>query len=181
MRGFISLLIFSFAVLFVSAQEKIYKDSISNKHNELHLRQPSKESPSKFDETAFPDENNSLNYLIFNQLLLAPYNKNLDFLKYLKPSKGISYSYSFVGSSFNPVFPFGQVFNQSAYRLNDRFLFGGNSFGVQSVFDRPKMNRNIQDMSIKGASMFMQYKVTDHFKVETRFSISNGHSAPWEP
>ena len=58
---------------------------------------------------------------------------------------------------------------------------GGNSFGAQSVFDRPKMNQAIQDMSIKGASMFMQYNVTDHFKVQTRISISNRRSTPWEP
>ena len=181
MKRFILLLICSYAALFVSAQEQIYLDSISNKHPELLIRQPILESPLKFDETAFPDEINSLNYSIFNQPLLPLNNKNLDFLKYLNPAKSISYSYSFTGSSFYPVFPFGQVFNQSSYRLNDHFLIGGNSFGTQSVFDRPKMNGTIQNMSIKGASMFMQYKVTDHFKVETRISISNGRSAPWEP
>jgi len=64
-----------------------------------------------FNETAFSDEINSLNYLIFDQPLLTPYN----------------------------------------------------------------------NMSIKGSSMFMQYKVNEHFKVETRISISNRPSAPWEP
>ena len=181
MRRFILLLIFSCVVFFVSAQEKIYSDSISNKHPELIIRQSIIEQTLKFDEIAFPDEIKSLNYSIFDLPLLPTYNKNLDFLKYLNPGKVISYSYSFAESSFNPVFPFGRVFNQSAYRLNDRLLIGGNSYGAQSVFDRPKMNSTIQDMSLKGASMFMQYKVSDHFKVQTRISITNGRSTPWEP
>lgn len=45
---------------------------------------------------------------------------------------------------------------------------------------QPKINATIQDMSIKGASMFLQYKVSDQFKIQTRVSISN-HQSPWEP
>ena len=148
MRRFILLLIFSCAVFVISAQEKIYLDSILNKHPELLIRQPIMESTLNFDETTFPDEVNLLNYSIFDQPLLTTYNKNLDFLKYLNPPKVISYYFSFAGTSLNPVFPFGCIFNQSAYQLNDRFIIGGNSFGAQSVFDRPKMNQAIQDMSI---------------------------------
>ena len=133
------------------------------------------------DATSFPNERNSLNYPILDQPLLPAYNKNLDFLKYLNPSKEIRPSYSFSRTSFNPLFPFGFVFNQNTYRINDHFLIGGNSFGAQSIFEPPKLNSAIQNMSIKGASMFMQYKVTDHFKVETRISISNGRSTLWEP
>ena len=179
MRRFILLLIYSCAVLFVSAQGQIYSDSILNKHPELLIKQPIIEKTLKFDETLSPI--NLLNYSIFDRPLLPTYNKNLNFIKYLNPGKVISYSYSFAESSFNPVFPFLHVFNQSAYHLNDRFIIGGNNFGAQSVFDRPKLNSTIQDMSVKGASMFMQYKISDHFKVETRISISTGHSIPWEP
>jgi hypothetical protein len=72
------------------------------------------------------------------------------------------------------------VFNQATYQLNDKFSVGGNSFGAQSVFDRPKINSSINEMSTKGASMFMQYKVSKNFKVETRVSVSS-HKSPWEP
>ena len=181
MRRFLILLIFFCSAFYVSAQENISVDSILTRQPELLIGQPRMERSLNFDETAFPDEINSMNYSLFDQPLLAPYNKNLDFLKYLNPTKATSYSYTFARSSFNPVFPFGHVFNQNAYRLNDRFVIGGNTFGTQSVFDRPKMNAAIQDMSIRGSSMFMQYKVNDHFKVETRISISNVRSAPWEP
>jgi len=60
--------------------------------------------------------------------------------------------------------------------LNDRLKVGGNRFGANSVFDAPAMNPAIQKMSIQGASMFMQYKISDKFKVETRVSISNQKS-----
>lgn len=168
-------------MLFASAQEEFFSDSISKKHPELRIMQPGMERPLMLDATTFPLEINSLDHSILEQPLLPSSNKNLDFLKFLNPSKEISASYSFSGTLFNPVFPFGQVFNHSAYRLNDRFLLGGNSFGAQSVFDHPKLNSTIQDMSIKGASMYMQYKVNDHFNVETRISISNGRSTLWEP
>ena len=181
MTRFILILISSCAVFFVSAQEDFFSDSISKKHPELLIRQPRMEKTLMPNATTFPMEINSLNYSILDQPLLPAYNKNLDFLKYLNPSKEIRPSYSFSATSFNPIFSFGLVFNQSTYRLNDHFLIGGNSFGAQSVFEPPKLNSAIQDMSIKGASMFMQYKVTDHFKVETRISISNGRSTPWEP
>ena len=181
MRRFTLLLISSCAVLFASAQEEISLDSISKKNPASLNHQPALEKTFIFDETTFSYELNLLDNAVFDQPLLPAYNKNLDFLKYLNPSKEISHSYSFYGALFNPVFPFGKVYNQSTYRLNERFLIGGNSFGAQSVFDRPKMNTTIQDMSIKGASMFMQYKVNDHFKVQTRISISNRHSTPWEP
>ncbi len=138
------------------------------------------ERPLNFDETAFPDEFNLLDLSVFHQPLLPDYNKNLDFIKYLNPAKVTNYYYNSIGSTFNPVFPFGHIFNQSIYQLSSRLMIGGNSFGAQSVFDHPKLNSTIQEMSIKGASMFMQYKVNDHFKVQTRVSISNRPSSPWE-
>jgi hypothetical protein len=181
MRRLILLLISSFAVLFVSAQEEIFSDSIPKKQPEIKVRQPIMDRPLNFDQTISPEEINLIDNSIFHQPLLPDYHKNLDFKKYLNPSKGTSFSYYSEGSSFNPGFPFGHVFNQSTYQLNDRLLIGGNSFGARSVFDPPKLNSSIQDMSIRGASMFMQYKVSDHFKVQTRVSISNRGSSPWEP
>ncbi len=134
-----------------------------------------------FDETAFPMEFNLLDISIFDQPLLSDYNKNLDFIKNLNQSKTTSSSHNFEGFPFSPVFPFGHVFNQSSYQVNNRVSIGGNSFGTRSAFEPPKLNSSIQDMSIKGASMFIQYKVNDRFKVQTRVSISNRPSTPWEP
>lgn len=83
-----------------------------------------------------------------------------------------------MGVGYSPFFSSGKIFNQATYRVNNRFSFGGNSFGAQSVFDQPALNPAIQNMSTKGASMFMQYKVSKNFKIETRVSVSN-HNSLW--
>lgn len=181
MRRFTLLLISFCAALFASAQEEIFFDSIPKQHPGLGPEQTIMEPSMGFDETAFPNHFNLLDHTVFDQPLIPAYQKNLDFLKYLNPSSSASYSFSLMRSGFHPVFPFGQVFNQSSYRVNNHLIVGGNSFGAQSVFDRPKLNSTIQDMGIKGASMFIEYKVNDRFKVQTRFGISNRGSAPWEP
>ena len=181
MKRLILLLISSCAVLLVSAQEEFLSDSISAKPLEIKVKQPIMEQTLNFDEIAFPNELNLFDNSIFNQPLLPAYNKNLDFIKYLKPSKTTGFSQYTERFSFDPFFQYGHIFNQSSYQLNDRILIGGNSFGAHSIFDPPKMNSTIQEMSIKGASMFLQYKVSDKFKVQTRFSISNRPSSPWEP
>jgi len=139
------------------------------------------ERPLNFDETDFPIEFNLLDASIFKQPLLPDYNKNLDFIKYLKPSKTTGFSNYAEWTSFNPIYPYGHVFNQSSYQVNSRISVGGNSFGARSAFEPPKLNSSIQDMSIKGASMFIQYKVNDSFRIQTRVSISNRPSTPWEP
>lgn len=132
-----------------------------------------------FNEKSFSEEITFPDISIFNQPLLPDYNKNLEFSKYLNP-KRISFSTAYsVGFSNHSIFSFGHVFNQSAYQLIDRLMIGGNSFGARSIFEAPKLNSSIHDMSIKGASMFMEYKVTDKFKVQTRVSVSNGNNSPW--
>lgn len=181
MRRLILILISSCTALLVTAQEDFSLDSIAKMPPEIKVRQPIIEQTSNFDETSFADEFKLTDNSIFHQPLLPDYNKNLDFTKYIYLSKATSFSYYSVGSSFHPVFPFGHIFNQSSYKLNNRLIIGGNSFGARSVFNLPKLNSTIQDMSIKGASMFMQYKVNDRFKIQTRISISNQGSAPWEP
>jgi len=166
-------------VLYASAQEKIFSDSTSIIPHKIIVGQPVMERMLDFNETSFPEEITFPDISIFNQPLLPDFNKNIDFSKYLNP-KQISFTTTYsAGFSNHSIFSFGHVFNQSAYQLNDRLMVGGNSFGARSIFDAPKLNSSIHDMSIKGASMFMEYKVTDKFKVQTRVSISNGNNSPW--
>ena len=181
MRRLILFFISSCAALFVCAQEEIFSDSIVKKQLEIKVRQLIIERPLNFDKKAFHEEINLMDNFLFHQSLLPDYNKNLNFKRYFNPSKETGPDYNFTGYSFDTVFPFGHIFNQSSLRLNDRLQIGGNTFGARSVFDQPKLNSTIQDMSIKGASIFMQYKVSDHFKVQTRVSISNHNSPVWEP
>ncbi|MFY9150554.1 MAG: hypothetical protein WAO52_00950 [Prolixibacteraceae bacterium] len=179
MKRFILILISFCALQFVHAQKEIIFDSIpkspiGHENNEIGF-----EMPVMFDNSLNLDDLNLMDESLFHQPLLPDYNKMLDLKKYSAGTGLKTESFSNFGYAFSPYIN-AAVFNQASYKINDRLSFGGNSFGAQSVFETPKINPSIQDMSVKGASMFMQYKFSDNFKVETRVSISNRRS-PWEP
>jgi hypothetical protein len=162
------------------AQEEIVLDSISKIKVEADNNQSNLIKPSAFDDSFSPEGLYLFEPFKLNQPILPAFNKKFDFSTHLNTSQVFSESYLNSGFGFSPFFSTGKIFNQATYRLNDRFLFGGNSFGAQSVFDQPRINSSIQDMSTKGASMFLQYKVSKSVKVEGRVSISNRPN-PWEP
>lgn len=175
------LLIISFcAVVFSYAQKEIVLDSIQVNLKEQNTLLLSNDRPALSDESFLNSEFTYIDRSLFHQPLLPDYTKKLDISKYLNSSRISSESFSVSGFGLSPYFSTDAVFNQSAYRLSDRFSIGGSSFGAHSVFEQPRLNSGIQDMSIKGASMFMQYKVSKKFKIETRVSVSNRQS-PWEP
>ncbi|MGQ8335385.1 hypothetical protein ACUNWD_02470 [Sunxiuqinia sp. A32] len=74
---------------------------------------------------------------------------------------------------FSPFIDSFSLTNQAHYKLNDKLILGGNSFSANSIFNPLPLNPNIKDMSIRGASMFLQYKVSDKVKIGGSFSISN--------
>jgi len=180
MKRFIIFLISSCAVLLAYSQEEINFDSIPKIQIEKQTKVLNLEKPLRFENSFSMPEIDLLEEAMFNQPLLPDYSKNLDLKKYLNFSKSSTGSFSTVGYIVSPFYIKGIIFNQATYQLNDKFSVGGNSFGAQSVFDKPRMNSSINDMSTKGASMFMQYKVSKNFKIETRVSVS-GHKSPWEP
>jgi hypothetical protein len=180
MKRFVLILISSCVTLFASAQEEIVLDSIQINH-----RVPDASTLNTFrpllSEDSFPAEKLNLMDQPFGyQPLIPDYTKSLNLSKSLSSPLVYSESFSTFGYGILPFYSNGIVFNQSAYRLNDRFILGGNSFGAMSVFDQPRLNPTMQNMNTRGASMFLQYKVSKNFKIETRVNISN-HQSPWEP
>lgn len=180
MKRFILFLISSCAVVFAYAQEEIILDRIPKVPGEAEAKELIMEKPSLFENSFSMGEINRLDKSMFNQPLLPDYSKNLDFRRYQDFSKLSTESFSTARFAVTPFYTNGIVFNQAIYRLSNNFSFGGNSFGAQSAFDKTGINSSIRDMSTKGASVFMQYKVSKNFKVETRVSISS-HKSPWEP
>lgn len=180
MKRFVLTIISSCVMLFVFAQEEIGLDSIPKLQGEVDNRQLSAGKSFFLDDSFPPLELNLFDNTLFNQPLLPNYTRNLDFLKNLNTSRIAVNSYTYSGFVFSPFISSARIFNQETYRLNNRLSFGGNSFGAQSVFDMPNLNPSIQDMNTKGASLFMQYKVSKKFKVEGQVSITN-RSNPWEP
>lgn len=181
MRRLILLFVSSFAVLFVSAQKDSTLDSIADKHLEIKEKQPIIERDLGLEMTTVPETFGLFDPFVFNQPLFPDISKKLDFKRSISLLKMAGNLLNPPIFPVNPLFMEGNMFSQSALQLNDRFLIGGGSFGARSIFDQPKLNSSIQDMSIRGASLFMQYKVSDHFKVQTRVSISNSGATPWMP
>jgi hypothetical protein len=114
---------------------------------------------------------------------------NID--QYLKNRRNITY-YSSTQENLSPgqVFrdgffsgglPFahsGAVFHQTVYQLNDKINVGGNSFGAKSIFSAPLPLNGQNQWDVRGASMFMQYKVNKNFKIETRVSVMGNQYYP---
>ena len=174
MKRGLFILIFSCAVIYTYAQEKIIFDSIPATHRAFDDRVPEMKIPLDFDDTLSTDKINLIDETGLHFPPLPTYSANLDFLKQLKFQE-ISTTTRF-SNVISPFLNTGYVFNQAIYKVSNRFSFGGNSFGAQSIFDQPKLNSSIQEMNVKGASLFMQYKVSNAFKIETRVSVTNYRS-----
>jgi hypothetical protein len=80
----------------------------------------------------------------------------------------------FTGLSGSPFLRNETVFSGSVYRLNDRFSLGGYSFGANSVFTAPLPNQGMNPFDVRGSTLFMQYKVSKNFKIETRVNVTHG-------
>ena len=74
---------------------------------------------------------------------------------------------------FSPFINSLAITNQAHYKLSDKLTIGGNSFSANSIYNPLPLNPSIKDMSIRGASMFLEYKISDKFRVGGSFSISN--------
>ena len=172
-------LIFIFLSIMTSlyAQEKVVVDSISGNQKNIDRLHLSVGKPSFYDDGISIEKFSLVEPFSFKQPLLPDYSKNLDIKNLINPTSLTSGSYSLSGYGFSPFLFSGNVFNQANYRVSDRFTLGGNSFGIRSILEPPRMNSSIQNMSTKGVSMYMQYNVSKNIKVETRVSISN-HSYP---
>ena len=76
-----------------------------------------------------------------------------------------------------PAAPFlrnGSVFSAASYQLSDKFTVGGYSFGANSIFSAPLPNQGMNNFDTRGSTLFMQYKVSKNFKIETRVSVTQG-------
>ena len=70
------------------------------------------------------------------------------------------------------------ILSEGAYKISNKFTFGGYSYGTNPMNLPPPMP-GMNDFSHYGYTMFMQYKVGKNFKIETRFNISKGGRLPW--
>ena len=114
---------------------------------------------------------------------LPAFNFNTEFAKRYKfdsseiPANQYSFNQFSPGIwlfSPSPFFQNGAIFSSAEYQLSNKFTLGGYSFGASSVFLAPLPHQGINNFDTRGATMFMQYKVSKNFKIETRVSVSQG-------
>jgi hypothetical protein len=89
-------------------------------------------------------------------------------------------SSSFISSVFFPSAygTSGVIFNQASYRLTPRLSVGGNSFGINAILHAPVQRSFADQWQWRGASMFLEYKFSKNFRIETRVSVTGNQ---WQP
>lgn len=84
---------------------------------------------------------------------------------------------NFKSLNFSPDFsfmPFNQsILSSSAYKLGDKLLVGGYSYGVNSVFMPPHLNQPFNKFDIYGSSLFFQYNVSKNLKIGASVNVNN--------
>ena len=76
--------------------------------------------------------------------------------------------------SFIPFFRNGRILSSAEYKMGDRFTFGGFSYGANSIFSVPSFNPVNNKFDIYGSTLFLQYKISKNFKIETRVNVNKG-------
>ncbi|QIA07986.1 hypothetical protein [Draconibacterium halophilum] len=90
-----------------------------------------------------------------------------------------STSFSLRSTDFiSPFFYNAEMLSSAAYQLGDKFMIGGFSYGANSVLSAPLPNQNSSYFDAYGSTMFMQYKVSKKFKIETSISIQQNRQGP---
>ncbi len=79
------------------------------------------------------------------------------------------------GPFYSPFFHNPTILSEAAYKVGDKFTFGGYSYGFNPLTMPPAAGFN--NFNRYGSTMFMQYKVNKNFKIETRFNVTQGNRA----
>ena len=135
--------------------------------------------------------------MIYYQLLSGTLNSEFSYQSFQLPEFDFNsaltnrWSYNYDGFSFNNSrlnlfnpggFGFyptlflrdATVLSSGEYQFSDKFKIGGFSYGANSVFSAPFPNQGLNNYDYRGATMFMQYKVSKNFKIETSVNVQQG-------
>lgn len=170
---FILFLIFVFGFLKIGAQETkdfklSEKDSIQLElERQMHYNQLLKGyvNPNDFLETF------QLPKYDLNDAILLRWNTNLSGII---PNQLDMNSISAGGTGFIPFLRNAQVLSSANYKPGNKLSFGGFSYGANSIFSSPSLNPEINRFDMYGSTLFIQYKVSKNFKIETRVNVIKG-------
>ncbi len=93
-------------------------------------------------------------------------------------------NYSFAGISqgmtfmFSPFYSNALILSAASYHIGDKFVLGGYSYGINSIFGAPALNNGLNKFDNYGSTLILQYKVSKNFKIETQINVSQGGQRP---
>ncbi len=79
---------------------------------------------------------------------------------------------------YMPFYGNTKVLSAAEYQLGNKFTLGGYSYGANSIFSSPNLNPGMNNFDSYGSTLFMQYNVSKHFKIETRINVMQGGQHP---
>jgi hypothetical protein len=164
----------------VAAQEAV-KPMMSQKDSVIRGLKPGATAPLLFQPPLIPA---GLNFELqdlpaFTPKITAPV---FDLSAYMKNRWVVTYNSGNglpvfpSGSFFTPVW--GTLFNQAVFQASDKLKIGGNSFGVNSLLHAPLPSGNGGNYDYRGVSVFMEYKVTNNFRIGGSISVAGHPNQP---
>ncbi len=112
----------------------------------------------------------------FSQALMGWRSEGLSSFPFSWPGNRWSTPAGAGGSLFMPFR--ATLFSQASRQLNNRLTIGGNSFGVAPPWAVPFHGHDDTHYDWRGASMFMEYKVSPHFRISTQVTVSGSPRHP---
>jgi len=97
----------------------------------------------------------------------------------LNPYQYMGISAGMASPAFFPFYRNGSILSADAFQLGDKFVLGGYSYGTNSIFSAPHPNQGMNNnFDSYGSTLFMQYKVSKKFKIETRINVQQSGRHP---
>ncbi len=81
----------------------------------------------------------------------------------------------------SPFLMNAQILGGSVTQLNNKFVIGGFQYGANFPMSTPLPNAPGTQFDSYGSTMFMQYKVSKNFKIETRVTVGQNQGPPPPP
>ena len=103
----------------------------------------------------------------FNTSFGSPYSLNMTFQPFFHNNFTSISNFDII----SPFFYNAEILSSDAYQIGNKLVLGGFSYGANSVMSAPSPNQMGQSFDNYGSTMFMQYKVSKNFKIETRVSV----------
>ncbi len=105
------------------------------------------------------------------------YSLNLDFVA-LGNYALTGISTGSMNSFYSPYYRNSTVLSSAAYKMGEKFTLGGFSYGANSMHSAPFPNKGANNFDAYGSTLFMEYKVSKNFKIETRVNVQQGGHHP---